>query len=330
MDKIKAELDSDLEVKIVNSTPMKYREGKDVELDRPGHVRAASSVARVAEYLVIVQDDANFLALIEEDHEHVESIALPAGPGGNRVFGSERGNVGDKLDLEGCVSVPGSHGEQLLSMGSGSDESREWVLLVELDGKGGEEHNIDLIDADRFYSYLRTEKEFCGSGLNVEGVIFDGRETVMLFNRGNSEPEGDLQPVDTIAELSWAQLEKHLENPGAVDPPELTNIKQYDLGEIDGVRLTFSDGNYLKDGILYSASAEGEGDYIAGSSIGIIRSDTVRWAEVIDEDGTAFEGKIEGLIVDPDDHYTVYFVIDDDQADQPSEIFEAKLQGSWY
>lgn len=328
--KVKATLDQNLKVKIVNSTPMEYREGADESIDRPPHVRAASGVTNFAEYIAIVQDDANFLVLIEDDHHHVQSVPLPAGPGGKRVFDFDRQNQRDKLDLEGCVSVPGTNGDRLFSMGSGSDESRNWILLVELDDSDINDHDIELIEANRFYNYLRSVKEFSGSRLNVEGIVFDDHDSLLLFNRGNSAPKDGLEPVDAIAELSWPQLKAHLENPDDVDPPELSNIKQYDLGELDGVPLTFSDGMHLGDYILFSASAEGEDDYIAGSSIGVIQDDTVRWSEVIDQDGTAFEGKIEGLIVDPDDRQTVYFVIDDDQADQPSEIFEAELEGDWF
>lgn len=329
--RINAELDSDLKVKIINSTPMKYRKGADESVDRPPHVRAASGVTNFAEYIAIVQDDANFLVLIEDDHEHVQSIPLPAGPGGNRVFDFDRQNQGDKLDLEGCVSVPGTNGELLLSMGSGSDESRQWVLLVELDDNDNDDHDIELIEANRFYEYLRSVNAFSGSRLNVEGIVFDDPDRLMLMNRGNSKPEDGLQPVDATAELSWPDLKAHLVNPEEVDPPALNNITPYNLGELDGVPLTFSDGIHLGDHILFSASAENpKDDTIAGSSIGIINGETARWSEVIDEDGTAFEGKIEGLIVDPDDRNTVYFVIDDDQADQPSEIFEARLEGPWF
>ncbi len=332
MQKIKATADSSLKVKIINSTPMQYREGADESEDRPPHVRAASSVAHFAEYIAIVQDDANFLALIEDDYRHVQNIPLPAGPEGNRVFGHKRGNAGDKLDLEGCVSVPGTNGERLISMGSGSDESREWILLVELNEDYEGDHDIELIEANAFYSYLRSEKEFSGSRLNVEGIIFDDHDTLMLFNRGNSKAKDGLRPVDATAELSWPALKDHLEKPEEVDPPQLSNIIQYDLGELDDIPLTFSDGMHLGDKILYSASAEapGDSDYIAGSAIGIINGNNVRWTEVEDEDGTAFKGKIEGLIVDADDKYTIYFVIDDDQADQPSEIFEARLEGPWF
>lgn len=330
MQEIKAKPDAELKVKIIASTPMEYRRGADKSIDRPPHVRAASSVAHFAEYIAIVQDDANFLALIEDDYRHVQSIPLPAGPGGNRVFGRKRENASDKLDLEGCVSVPGTNGERLLSMGSGSDKSREWILMVELDNDDNDDHDVNLIEANKFYTYLRSVKEFSGSGLNVEGVIFDDKDTLMLFNRGNSKPKDGLKPVDATAELSWPKLKSHIERPDEVDPPQLTNIKTYNLGELDGIRLTFSDGMHLGKHILYSASAEAPDDYIAGSSIGIIKENTTRWTEVIDEDGTAFEGKIEGLIIDKTDRQTIHFVIDDDQADQPSEIFKAQLQGPWF
>ncbi len=332
MHKIKATADSNLKVRILNSTPMEYREGADETVDRPPHVRAASSVTHFAEYIAIVQDDANFLVLIEDDHRHVQNLPLPAGPEGNRVFGHNRGNAGDKLDLEGCVSVPGTNGERLLSMGSGSDESREWILLVELNEDYEGDHDIELIEANKFYSYLRSVKEFSGSRLNVEGVIFDDNDSLMLFNRGNSESKNGLEPIDATAELSWPALKDHLEKPEEVDPPQLHTIIQYDLGELDSVPLTFSDGMHLGNKILYSASAEapGDSDYIAGSAIGIVNGDTARWSEVIDEDGTAFEGKIEGLIIDEESNNTIYFVIDDDKADQPSEIFEAQLEGPWF
>jgi hypothetical protein len=159
---------------------MEYREGKDGEEDRPGYVRATSSIAEFSEYLLVVQDDANFLALVEKDNHHVQSIPLPTGPDGKRVFSPGRGNIEHKMDLEACVSVPGSGSEHILALGSGSDESHEWVLQVWWDENG--DHEIDLLDADRLYSYLRTKKEFCGAGLHIEGVVFDaGNEPSNIF-----------------------------------------------------------------------------------------------------------------------------------------------------
>lgn len=328
--KITAEKDEKLKVQILRSTPMEYREGEDVNLDRPGHVRAASSLAKFEEYLVVIQDDANFLALVEKDHHHVQSIPLPEGPDGDRVFSKKRGNIESKLDLEACVTVPESQGRHIIAFGSGSHESREWVLSVKWDEAG--EHDIHLIEADKLYSYLRTEKDFCGSGLNVEGVVFDDKETLRFFQRGNSEPDGELQPVDALGDMSWPDLRDHLNDPEHVEPPKLSKIIQYDLGSIDDIRLTFSDGEFVDGHILYSASAEASSDtdYIAGSAMGILNDDVARWAEVIDMDGSAFEGKIEGLITDDNDPHIVFFVIDDDVADEPSNIYQARLTGPWF
>lgn len=328
--KIKAKKDDQLSVQILRATPMEYRDGEDPGEDRPGHVRAASSIAEFAEYLLVVQDDANFLALVEKDYHHVQSIPLPPGPDGKRVFSSERGNIEHKLDLEACVSVPGTGSEHILALGSGSDESREWVLQVWWDDDGN--HEIDLMDADRLYSYLRTEKEFCGAGLNIEGVIFDGEDTIRLFQRGNAEPKDGLEAVDSVAEISWTDLKKHLEKPTEVEPPKVKRVTQFDLGEIDDIRLTFSDGEQIDGHILYSASAEAssETDYIAGSAMGILDVESARWAEVIDLDGSAFKGKIEGLVTAEDNPHIIYFVIDDDVAHEPSSIFQARLEGPWY
>ena len=327
---VTAQKDDSLSVQILRSTPMEYRGGKDEEKDRPGHVRAASSIAEFSEYLLVVQDDANFLALVENDYHHVQSIPLPTGPDGKRVFSPERGNIEHKMDLEACVSVPGTGSEHILALGSGSDESREWVLQVWWDENG--DHEVDLLDADRLYSYLRTEKEFCGAGLNVEGVVFDGEDKLYLFQRGNAEPTNGLEAIDSVAEISWKELKKHLDDPQRVDPPRIKRVTQYNLGEIDDVRLTFSDGEEVDGKILYSASAEAsaETDYIAGSALGILDSESARWAEVIDLDGSSFEGKIEGLVTDMDDSHMIYFVIDDDAGDEPSNIFKARLDGPWY
>jgi hypothetical protein len=53
----------------------------------------------------LIQDDANFVAFLEDGGESVHSISLPAGTGGHRQFDDRRGNKAHKLDLEACVSV---------------------------------------------------------------------------------------------------------------------------------------------------------------------------------------------------------------------------------
>jgi hypothetical protein len=64
--------------------------------------------------------------------------------------------------------------------------------------------------------------------------------------------------------------------------------------------------------------------------LGVIEpSGEARWAEIVTEDGGAFESKIEGLSLAPGQSGKVRFVIDDDDETAPSEIFEAELSGTF-
>jgi hypothetical protein len=124
-----------------------------------------------------------------------------------------------------------------------------------------------------------------------------------------------------------------LAEPHSVPPPVLESIRAYDLGELDGVRLTFSDAEHLGEGrILYSASAEdGETGRIAGSVLGVIEANgQARWAELLDADGSPFEGKIEGLTRDLRSACKVHFVIDDNDETIPSKIYEALLTDTFF
>jgi hypothetical protein len=138
--------------------------------------------------------------------------------------------------------------------------------------------------------------------------------------------------VDATADISWSALSEHLTKLGA-PPPSLHNVRTYDLGQLGGVRLTFSDAEHLGGGrVLFSASAEhpktGE---IVGSVLGLIDpAGEARWTELIDQDGNTFRGKIEGLTMDWRDPHKVHFVVDDDDEDAPSNIFEAVLSEGFF
>lgn len=322
--------DNRLSARIVRRTALHYKEGVDDDADRPPHVRAASSLATFEEHLAIIQDDTSYLALVDADSREVYSVALPASDDGDRVFDADRGNRHKKLDLEACTVVPDSDGERLIAFGSGSSENREWVLGVRY--RGGKPE-VDLQDASALYTYLRGVADFAGSGLNVEGAVFVGKSTLRLFQRGNSQASDTAGPVDATADFHWPELDAWLRDPEHVALPELRNIVQYELGEMEGIRLTFSDAELRADGaVLFSASAEArdDSDHIAGSVLGVIDADgAARWSLLHDEDGALFRGKIEGLALSRNDDNHLYFVIDDDNADEPSVMFEARLEGPW-
>lgn len=335
-----ARRDPRLEAHVIRRVAMTYHEGASEAEDRPPHVRAASGLSAFREYLVVIQDDANWLALIDADGR-VHALPLPAGPSGSRIFSPDRGNKHEKFDLEACTTVPGENGQELIGFGSGSHPGREWILRVHEGYSFGAaltetavheqaRFNVtaDFLDATRFYERLRASKEFCGAGLNVEGAVAIDGDCLMLFQRGNAPARDGLDPVDATAEVSWRALAAHLADPENIAPPAPANVTRYDLRVLDGVRLTFSDADCIGRGrVLYSASAEDpQTGRIAGSVLGVIEpGGAAYWAELTDLDGGPFRGKIEGLSRDLRDARKVHFVIDDDDETVPSEIFEAVL-----
>jgi hypothetical protein len=328
---ITAKPDPKLTARIVSRTPLLYRDGPDEQMERPAYVRAGSSLAPVLDYVAVVQDNANFIALIDLRTQQAECIPLPAGPDGHRVFDRDHDNKDAKLDLEACLSRSDNGEQMLVAFGSGSTPTRQRIVIVRW---RDDEPQVQVIDGTRWYAALREATEFAGSELNLEGAIALDIDRIRLFQRGNGEPRGDLQPVNATADLSWRALWQHLQKPDHVPPPPLENIVQYELGALEGVRLSFSDAELVGDVVLFSASAEGSGNAaedgeIVGSVLGVIDADGARWVRLTDEDGSPFAEKIEGLSVAGDDPREAFFVVDDDH-DQPSELFEVRLDGPWF
>lgn len=312
------------QARVIAAHDMTYRDGASDKYDRPPHVRAASGLSAFRECLAVIQDDANWLALIDTNQQ-ITAVPLPPSPAGDRVFSKKRGNQGDKYDLEACVTVSSGNRQELVGFSSGSRHEREWVLRVREDKDGGG-LKAEFVPAPAFYAALRNYKPFSGAGLNIEGALALDNDRIRLFQRGNADPCDGLQPVDATADFSWAALCDHLQSPDKHRPPALENVRTYEIGTLDGVRLTFSDAEHLAEGrVLFSASAEDpESGKIRGSVLGIIEADgRARWARLADQNGKPFSGKIEGLTLDVNDPRKVYFVIDDDDEDTPSRIFHA-------
>ena len=293
-------------------------------------MRAGSSLTRFADWTVVVQDNANYVALIDLQQRAARCLALPPGAGGERVFDRQHGNQDQKLDLEACVTIPAADGPLLLALGSGSHPPRERIVTLRL-GRD-DEPRVEVYDGGRFYALLRTTIDFAGCALNIEGAAWLGDDTLRLFQRGNGTPRAGLAPIDATCDIAWSALWAHLRDAHAA-PPRPANIVQYRLGELGGQRLTFSDAEEAPGGaVLFSASCEGGGSAadgaIGGAALGVIDSAGARWTSLL-LDGTPLREKVEGLSRDPDDPHRVYFVVDDDN-DAPSELFEVRLSGPWY
>ena len=329
---VRAIQDPSLRARVVARRPLLYDAGADPGQDRPAHVRAGSALALVGRRLVVLQDDALFLGLVDLERGSVEAIALPAAPGGVRCFDEGRGNKAAKPDFEACVV----HGDRLLAFGSGSTPARERVLVV-----GGIDRpdwastppDVQLIEAHRLYATLRAEPRFAGSELNIEGAVVVGG-SLRLFQRGNGAARGDLQPVDATCELDLQDLQHYLEGGRDSDPPQVRRIVQYDLGAVGGVRLTFTDAAALGEDILYLAAAEASPDAVqdgpvAGVALGLIPAAgrPPRWTPLLGQDGSLFSGKAEGLAPDPHSPGTLHLVVDRDDPDAPAELCRVEVEG---
>lgn len=256
----------------------------------------------------MIQDDTAFIATVAR--ENVSAIALPRGADGRRRFEVALGNKHEKLDLEACMVV----GDELWAFGSGSTPVRERIVVI---GDGPR-----VVDGGPLYERVRTE---LGGGINLEGVARVGDE-LWLFHRGNTGPQ-DRGPA--TVRLDHAALERWLSGLGSV--PEVLGSSRFDLGEIGGVRLGFTDALGAGDRVFYLAAAEASPNAIddggvLASQLGVIEGEHVR-AAMLTRGGAPF--KAEGLAFDPEDPRRAWIAIDPDDVDQPAQLCEVELLGPW-
>jgi hypothetical protein len=325
--------DQDLSARVVGRWPMVYSAAADCLQDRPAHVRAGSGMVMIGGRLAVIQDDAHFVAVVDTNDRTVEAIALPVGHQGQRQFDDLRGNKQWKTDLEACTTIVESGREALLIMGSGSSAQREQILIV--DWPPTNEQDIKHFHAERFYATLRSQLDFAGCELNIEGAVLLGDDCLWLFQRGNGAACREQVPLNATCNISWRRLREHLDDPASVPPPRLQNIIQYDLGLLDAVPLGFTDGASRNGTMFFTATAEASPNSVAdgpvtGSVLGQIDGDgAARWAMLQNSDGTRFSGKVEGLVLDAAVDSRAWIVIDRDDPHVPSELCEIDLRGGW-
>ncbi len=324
--------DRALTATVITRTPLFYADGADLALDRPAHVRAGSSLAWVPGGIALIQDDANFVALVEPEGGRARAITLPAGVGGRRQFDDDRGNKAHKFDLEACVAVEREGETVLLALGSGSSSRRERVALIR--GWEREHPEVSLVHLPRLYDALRDARRFAGTELNVEGAVFLG-DRLRLFGRGNGASRDGDAAANATCDLDWTALLAHLDAPDHRPPPRPAAVMRYDLGHLDGVALGFTDAACWRDVLLYSAAAEDSPDAVqdgpvTGSVIGVIASDgRTRWAPLAEPSGERFTGKVEGVLPALDTTDRLYVVVDADDPDDPSALCTVELRGPW-
>jgi len=325
---IRAVRDPTLQAIVLKSTPLLYQEGANLDVDRPSYVRAGSSLSWFGDRLALVQDDANFLALVDPKSFEVEAISLPAGEAGLRQFDDLRGNKRFKIDLEACTTIPTPQGDLLLAFGSGSTARRDQILMV----RETDPARFTLNQSAALYDQLRACTAFSGSELNLEGAIFQNG-WIRLLNRGNGAPQGSLLPVNSTGDWNWDELAAYLGTPEGRELPHLRNICQYDLGNLNGLRLSFTDATMVQQSVIFSATAEDSPDAtldgaVSGSALGILDG-SPRWIELRTPDNALFMRKVEGVCASRENKQRLFTVIDVDDPTLPCELCEVELTGKW-
>jgi Family of unknown function (DUF6929) len=299
--------------------PLELRKLRDLDLERPSersrpaHLSAASGIVRRGDYAYVIGDDELDLAVFrlssDEPGELRRAMAgeLPDDPGERKR---------EKPDLEALTALPPFEGAPhggLLGLGSGSSPSRDRSFFWALDGHGALTGEPRAIDFKPVYERLRAEL----GAINVEGAAVFG-ECLWLVHRGN---EGDAP--NAVAEFALTDLSASLAGDLIVDPEELAGVRAYELGELDGVPLCFSDATALFDRlVVFTASAESEDGAIRGSVVGTIDSEgEVRRLRTIDR-----RWKVEGVHAAVEAGVIDFvFVCDQDDPGQPSPLLSATM-----
>lgn len=330
--RIAARFDPELVARIVDRRVLSYSAGPDPSLDRPAHVRAGSGLAAFGDRLVVVQDDASFVALVDPRSGRVDAVPLPAGADGARQFDDTRRNKAAKPDFEACVVCDVDGVRSLLAFGSGSTERRERVAVVPLPADGA--LPVRLARLSLLYDAFRRDVRFSGSELNVEGAVLLGG-VLRFFQRGNGKATAEREPVNATADVALEDVLDELEG-RASEPPVLRSVIQYDLGRIDGIRLTFTDAAAGPRGaVAYLAAAEDSPDAVqdgrvVGAAVGVISGDQCRATRLVDSAECPVTDKVEGLVLDAEDPGRGYVVIDADDPALPSVLCRIELSGPWF
>jgi hypothetical protein len=268
------------------------------------HLSAASGVVRIGELLYVVADDEPAMAVFELERRPLEGELIPLDPTELPSDHAERKAA--KPDLESLCLLPD---ETLFTLGSGATERRErgWALPL----GGGAPEEISLSD---LYATLREDL----ADLNIEGAAV-ARERLWLAQRGNGR-----YGENALIELDLGEVLAGIQRDRAIDPSAIRGLSRHELGDVEGVPLTFSDLCPLPDGgLLFAAVAEaGESTYhdgeCVGAAVGLLEERGVRMLEPLAE-----PHKVEGVSVAAG--LDLLLVADADDPAVPAPLLAASL-----
>ncbi len=285
---------------------------------RPDYVYAASGLVRHEEKLLVVADDELHLAVFDFHNEGPGTL-LRLLPG--TLPDDYQARKKAKPNLESITLLPpyeyAPHGA-LLVVPSMSRRNRIDGLMMLLDRQ--QLSNSQFVPLD--FTQIRAKLASMVKELNVEGIVI-GKKAVKLFHRGSKN-----KSRSTVFELNADQFLKDMHDSHIISGDHIQNHIEYDLGDIDGVALQFTDAVALSDDrVLFLATAENtdnayEDGATSGSALGIIGSDG-RIEYVAKIEGTE---KLEGVSVTINSsHIELLLVADTDDQSKPSSLFKTTI-----
>lgn len=285
------------------------------------YLSAASGMWMTDDRLYVVADDELVLGVFSRlDNSPGQSLKILPGD----LPSDPRQRKAAKPDFESLSCLPASaeypYGA-LLALGSGSTEQRKRGMLWPFNQQQELVGDAQVFSLQALYQPL--EQLF--ADLNIEGVTLQGN-CLKLWQRANNQHRENAVIEYCLSDLYAVIAAK--QDSLQVQPQR---IDYYDLGEVTGVPLTFTDAYALDDGAsLFTAAAENtDNSYLDGecvaAAIGLIdQQRRLRWLKPVHP-----VYKLEGISAKQvGDQLQIYLVSDADNSEIPAQLFETQIKYS--
>jgi hypothetical protein len=285
---------------------------------RPPHVSAASGLVKVGSTLYVIADDELHVGAFNIGGDTPGQL-IRVLPGELPLDVRERKKA--KPDFEALTRLPAfAHFPEgaVLALGSGSRTSRYFGVMIPIDNAALSPRLAQVMDASSLFARLASEVE----NLNIEGAVTKGNQ-LLLLHRGNKS-----QAANAVFTLDLPSALRSIELKGVLDRIPIQAAHYYELGDIDGIPLCFTDGAALSDGgLLFSAVAEDTSDNYrdgpcAGAAIGRICPDgSLAWLERVEG-----QLKIEGVHAEQNDGALEFLLVTDgDNIEAPAALLQGEV-----
>lgn len=258
-------------------------------------VRAGSALVFHEGRLLVVQDDAASAVWVDPASGQTERLLLEGT--GEQLAKSK------KPDFEVAFLGPG---RTLTILGSGSSPQRRRRAVLDL-----ETNAVHIVDETLLFEAL---EKALGCVPNLEGGVIC-KNRLRLFHRGAGADKSATIDVNVEVLLGAA--------------PHVFVVTPFDLGDMNGVPLHFTDATRFGERIVYLAVAEDTPNAIddgpvVGAVLGFLDDAGATWTTLVEASGETSTRKVEGIAIDSRTG-TMYGVTDPDDPDKPAELLTITL-----